>query len=272
MRIASYNIMSGGFNAYDYEAPKPERLDLLRDAIAALSAEVIGLVDTFRWDDIFRPEDIRNLFNYKYVYCINLNDMRLKATGHNNGLTLMSNIPMTCRTIRIETRDAIEAILQFRNRRITLFLIYLDDLSEDIRLVQIKEIIKKARDSPNDVILMGDLNSLKRNELDELEKPLQEFYRDNQATERVLRPVIEDMKKGEVVEALEKAGFKDPGENSYPTVPTKLFPAITSRPFLRLDYCFHSPSLTVRSLPLGDDRMFQMVSDHLPVLCEIDGK
>lgn len=269
MKIASYNIMSGGFSSYDYGVALPERLALLQKAVKVLDAEIIGLVDTFRWDEIFGPEDIQNLFGYQYVYCINLNDARLKKSGHNNGLTLMSKIPMSCRTIRIESRDAIEAKLRFKGEELTVFLVYLDDLSEDTRLSQIRKVIKKMHDSAGNVIVMGDLNSLNLKEVGNVKKHLEAFYQNNPAIKNTLTPVIEEMMKGEVVNALEAVGLEDAGEGSSPTVPTRLFPAITERPFLRLDYCFHTPRLKIRNISLRDKSVFQSTSDHLPLLFEL---
>lgn len=91
MRIASYNVMSGGFNGYEHDTSLPQRLTELQTAVSELDADVIGLVDTFRWDEIYSPGDLKNIFGYKYAVCINLNDQRLREKGHNNGLTLLSN-------------------------------------------------------------------------------------------------------------------------------------------------------------------------------------
>ena len=92
MRIAAYNILSGGFTTYNYESKTPERLQLLIKAIKEINADFIGLIDTFRWDSLFTESELRKIFNYKYVHCINLQDERLKSIGANNGITILSNI------------------------------------------------------------------------------------------------------------------------------------------------------------------------------------
>jgi len=76
MRIASYNIMSGGFNSYNTTSAAPQRLPLLQKAIREIGADIIGLVDTYRWNEIYTEADLKRLFGYKYAYCINLNDER----------------------------------------------------------------------------------------------------------------------------------------------------------------------------------------------------
>src|SRR5688500_17551505 len=109
MKFASYNIMSGGFSAYSYERSEPERLPQLQALLSRLNADVVGLVDTFRWDEIYSEEQLRQLFGYQYVACINLNDDRLRKSGHNNGLALFSRVPwQSCVAVRIKTRDALK--------------------------------------------------------------------------------------------------------------------------------------------------------------------
>src|ERR1044071_8673670 len=109
MKIASYNIMSGGFDDYSRNHGTPQRLTLLQTAIKKIDADVIGLIDTFRWDEMYTESDLTTLFGYKYAYCINLNDERLRQIGHNNGLTLLSNVKINPRTIQLSSRDAIIA-------------------------------------------------------------------------------------------------------------------------------------------------------------------
>jgi len=88
MKIASYNIMSGGFNDYNFNSLKPQRLDLLKKAIKEIDADFIGLIDTFKWKDIFRQQDLKKLFNYKKVFHINMDDVRVDKKI---GLTVLTN-------------------------------------------------------------------------------------------------------------------------------------------------------------------------------------
>lgn len=266
MRIASYNIMGGGFDGYDLISKKPQRLPELKAAIQELGADVIGLIDTFRWDEIFSTEELGQLFGYKYVFCINLNDNRLKEIGRNNGLTLLSNVPMTdVSTIRITTRDAVVAHLP---DNIMLILAYLDDLSEDTRISQIKA-LSSTLDAKKPTIIMGDLNTISKSEVAGVREALNVFYVENPGIEDELGPVIADMQRGEVVALLKSLGFQDADTSNSPTVPTKLFPAKSDRPFLRLDYCFHSQLVEVTNFAVPTQDIFQRASDHLPIVFDV---
>lgn len=265
MRIASYNIMSGGFDAYDSTSTLPQRLPELKAAIRELGADVIGLVDTFLWDKLFSAEELCKFFNYKYAFCINLNDDRLKNKGHNNGLTLLSNVPMTnVRAIRVATRDAMVAHLP---GNIMLVLAYLDDISEDTRIAQVKA-LSLILDTKEPAIVMGDLNTLNGNEVAEVREALGV----NLGFEDNLGPIIADMQRGEVVALLKSLGLQDADTTSSPTFPTKLFPAKSDRAFLRLDYCFHSSLVKVANFTVPTQDIFQRASDHFPIVFEVKVK
>ena len=91
MKIASYNIMSGGFNNYNSASNKPERLHLIQKAIETIKPDFIGLIDTFRWVEIFTDKELQKLFNFKYSFHINLDDVRVDKRV---GITVLSNLPI----------------------------------------------------------------------------------------------------------------------------------------------------------------------------------
>jgi hypothetical protein len=72
MKVAVYNVASGGFNTYDSTADTPERLELLKEAVAAIDADIIGLTDTFRWAEVFTASQLQDTFNYPLVASLNL--------------------------------------------------------------------------------------------------------------------------------------------------------------------------------------------------------
>lgn len=53
MKIVSYNILGGGFGSYDEEGSRPERLEALVRAIKSVKADVVALIDTYRWKKNF---------------------------------------------------------------------------------------------------------------------------------------------------------------------------------------------------------------------------
>ncbi|WP_344873620.1 endonuclease/exonuclease/phosphatase family protein [Allokutzneria multivorans] len=262
MRIAGYNIMSGGFDGYETTSPVPQRLPEVKLAVQELGADVVGLVDTFRWDEIFTTDEICEHFGYRYAFCVNLGDDRLTELGHNNGLTLLSNVELEdVRSVRIATRNAISARVRGGLR---LVLVYLDDLSEDVRVSQVKALAPEI-DSSVPTVVVGDLNSFKASDLPDLSG----VYESAPVLAGALAPIVADMQRGEVAELLESLGLQDASPAGRPTFPTQLFPIKLDEPVLRLDYCFHTASATVRDFSVPNSEIFQKASDHLPVVFDV---
>jgi endonuclease/exonuclease/phosphatase family metal-dependent hydrolase len=269
MRVASYNIMSGGFNSYSTTASEPERIAILQNAVSDLKADVIGLIDTFRWDELYTASDLTTLFGYKYAYCINLNDERLKKLGHNNGITLLSNLGIIkSQTITLATRDAVIAQLQDGSKIVNIAVVYLDDLSEDARLEQLKE-LRNYIDPQEPWLIIGDLNSIKKSDRDSITTPLRQFQEENPEIAKKLSPAIHDMMRGEVIEQLESWGLQDADKENHATLPTPLFPGTIYQPFLRLDYCFHSPSLSTSHFNSPRSDVYTKASDHFPIVFDV---
>lgn len=266
MRIASYNILSGGFSAYDYALTHPERLSLLKQAISLLNADFVGLIDTFRWDEIFTNEQIADMFGYRSAYCINLNDDRLRKKGHNNGITVLSNVDVeSFETVSLTTRDAVRAKLISEGRNIDIFTVYLDDLSEDTRLQQVTELVTQV-DLSTPAVLMGDLNALKREDLPYLQPFINRFFRDNPGLATGYKSVLQEMMRGEALDEVEKNGFVDAADTVQATAPTKLFPADIHEPLLRLDYAFYRGDIKITHFAVPRDELFDRASDHYPIV------
>ncbi|MFH1186588.1 MAG: endonuclease/exonuclease/phosphatase family protein [Candidatus Levyibacteriota bacterium] len=268
MRIASYNILSGGFSSYNYEASSPERIKLLQKAIKIINADFIGLIDTFRWDTLYSNTQLAQLFGYKKAYCINLNDSRLRKKGHNNGITVLTNIPIKhFETISLKTRDAIKTTLQINNNKLDIFTVYLDDLSEDVRVKQ-AQILLQHVNQKKPTIIIGDLNTLSPSEITKVTPLINKlFVRYPQLSESLI-PVLEEMKRGEVIKMLEENRFQDANRACTPTVPSKLFPIKTERAFLRLDYAFHTKNIQISNFSVPRDSIFDQTSDHYPIIFE----
>lgn len=257
--------MSGGFSGYDHDQATPQRLQELRAAVQEIDADVIGLIDTFRWDEIFSVEQLRNLFGYNYITCINLNDERLRKLGHNNGLTLMSKLPWrSCEVVKLGTRDALKASFELSGIEITIVLAYLDDLKEDVRLKQAEAIVGSIDDVDSSLI-MGDFNTIAPADNHDADRKLEIFYVDNPGIKDKLNPMVEQMQRAEVVAWLESQNFIDGGVKAGATMPSKLFPAVSDKPFLRLDYCLHGSKLKVSNFAVHRAEIMQKASDHFPI-------
>lgn len=272
MKIASYNILSGGFESYQSTQSIPRRLPLLKKALKKIEADFVSLIDTFRWKDIFSDQDLKKHFGYPYVYSIDMNDTRVDPRV---GLTVLSRFPMKNKTIRLHNRDAIESRLKVDGADYNLFTLYLDDLNEDVRLKQVKVLEKKLKQEK--VILMGDLNSFLRTDLPFLPGLLESARAAlKMSTKQIYQfmteilPAVRQMKRCEAVAYLsDELGLVNAIPDFEPTMPSKLFPGGMDRPFIRVDYFFHSPDVKPKKAQVVYGELFDQTSDHFPVVMEI---
>lgn len=268
MKIASYNVLSGGFDKYDSDSTEPTRFNLLKQAIKTIKADFIGLIDTAKWDSLYTNSELAELFGYKSAYCINLEDERLKKIHHNNGITVLTNLEVKkYETINLETRDAIKTSVLIDDVLVDIYSVYLDDLSEDTRVIQVQNLMEYI-DLTTPSIVMGDLNTLKKTDLVMLNPLIDKFFENNPELLVGYGGVMNDMKRGEVIEMLEKHGLRDTAKNSDATAPSKLFPAVVEEPVLRLDYAFVTPKLKTSDFRVLRDPLFDQTSDHYPIVFE----
>lgn len=260
--------MSGGFDGYDYMAQQPVRLERIKEAVRAIGADFIGLVDTFRWDSLYSSAELAEIFGYRSAYCINLEDARLKEKGHNNGITVLTNLKVEKHaTINLATRKAIKTSISEGDARLDIFSVYLDDLSEDTRVIQANKLLEYI-DPKTPTIVMGDLNTFKRTDLDQLNPLIDKFFQNNPSLRKGYQGVLNDMKRGDAIEILEKHGLRDSSPQTIPTAPSKISPAIVGDPFLRLDYAFVSAGLNTTNFQVVRDPVFGQASDHYPIVFE----
>lgn len=270
MKIATYNVKSGGFSKYGQKTGKPERLNLIKEAVKKINADLIALVDTYKWDMIFTNKELQKIFGYKKSYLINLDDQRLKKLGHDNGITILTNFNnVRFEVIRLFNRNAIKSQVILKKKILNIYSVYLDDLSEETRFKEIKvllEISKKERNK----ILMGDFNSIDRKDLPEVSKNMNTFILNNSNISAYFVPVFSGMKKGKVVQLLKKYKYADVFKKYFPTVLTKATHLNSKKPFMRLDYAFHSPDVKTKNARVLYDKIFDKASDHYPIAFEID--
>src|SRR3989344_9382878 len=92
IKILSWNILSGGFKDYGSPEKRPERIDNLASVIKELKPDIVSLVDTHRWTEVFSPAELKNIFEYPYIHMVKLDDPRLITKGHDNGIAVFSQI------------------------------------------------------------------------------------------------------------------------------------------------------------------------------------
>lgn len=264
MEILSYNVMSGGFTDYSYDLKKPDRLDLIIQVVKQADADFVSLIDTFRWDSFFAKGELSEFFGYEYVYCINLEDERLKKRGHNNGITVLTKIQnIEFETIRIATRNAVKSKLKVDSNMFHLFSLYLDDLSEDTRLEQLDG-LKKYIDEPSHSILIGDLNAIKKDHRQLVNERVDKLPRDNSFFEK-LKPAIDNRARGDVFDKLQQFTLRDVSQKEMPTFPTPLLMNFEN-PIVQLDYAFVGKAIKVNDFKVIYNSLTRRASDHFPIL------
>ena len=264
-KILSWNILSGGFKDYGSSEKRPERIDGLASAIKNLNPDIVSLVDTHRWTDVFTPDELKQIFGYPYVHTVKLEDKRLIAKGHDNGITVFSKIPNTrMETIRLVTRNAIRV----RAKEIDIFSIYLDDISENTRINQIKAVLELV--NPNTpTIITGDLNTIDHDDLAETRKGIEELSRRFPGPMKSMETSLNEMTRCEVTKILTGQGFVDLGKDRGNTVPAKLFPLPIDGPVLRLDYAFGNNRIKSVRFSVLTEEKYGNLSDHYPILMKI---
>ncbi len=249
--------MSGGFSDYGDMAKMPQRIDLLKEILDRQKADFVSLIDTYRWTDVFTREDLQKMFGYKNVFMVKLNDERLIKKGHDNGITVMTNLEVSSFSeVRLFNRNAIKTELNVDGRKVDIFSIYLDDVSEDTRLEQVRSLFGLM--SSNPTVFMGDLNTMDGD--DKTKLPI---------LGNILDVVFREMSRGEVIKLIKENGFIDTNLVRMKTVPTKLFPIKTDGPLARLDYIFYRGNIECKNFEVLSREMFEKMSDHFPIRVDI---
>lgn len=265
MRVATYNVMSGGFGDYTSSDLVPERLGLLQQAVKKIDADLIGLVDTFRWKELYSETDLSSWFGYPYVQHIDMNDTRVDKRI---GLAILSREPIAeWHVVRAYNRNALQAMLMIDSVQTNVFLAYLDDLSEDTRLKEAAAIMEAAGSAA--AVVMGDLNALTPVNVDGVRLEVAKYLGGSPGDQNVsiLQPVVNEFLRAQVLPLFEKSGFNVYSNVSAPTALTSLHPLQMS-PVFPIDYIIPR-GLQVKSTQVLKDPLFELASDHYPLVAQI---
>lgn len=260
-KMVSYNIMSGCFENYTQDSKLTNRFVLLQQVIKELDADFVGLVDTFKWKETFSEEELKSKFGYKSVFHIDMEDTRVEK---NIGITVMTNLDVeSFGIIRSHNRNYIETKLN----GLYIYTCYLDDLSEDIRILEIKSLLEQIK---TPAVIHGDLNTFTKEDLNKFSHIKNEFITSNLELYSKLKPITDEMERCEVVKVIEEKGFVDADKQANATLPTTLFPAKVTKPFVRVDYIFHTKGIQVNNLVVPNTEKINKVSDHYPIIANIN--
>jgi len=268
MRIASFNVCDGGFDSHRQTASEPERLEALCQAVNLVDADVIALLDTFRWVELFSDGDLCQIFGYAQAFHFDMEDSRLDSRI---GLTILAKGGVkTCRTLRIYNRNCLRLEVETDGKPVRVYATYLDDLRESVRLKQAQALLTDTENQPEvPMLIIGDLNSL---------RPANNRYL--QAVLRSIATTLEPVRlpylaaaaiaiaRAEVLPLLLKKGFEDGGAKA----PTATFRVEATRlrlpVALAIDYALYR-GLSPYNYRVHIGGVFDSASDHRPISLEI---
>lgn len=266
--------MSGGFNGYDSVASKPERLELLRKAIAEVDADILGLTDTFRWKDSFSQQELIEAFGYQYSFHIDMNDTRVDKRI---GVAILSRIQLkACAQVRLHNRNAIKAsvLIPGTDEVVQIFVVYLDDLSELTRMEEVRTLVETTERGVATVVI-GDFNALWPEHVADVKHSMEQFFTntthrkagEDYATS--LKPTLENLYQAETLPSLKAAGFSEPTNRALKTALTKLHPLNMSEAAFPVDHIL-TKDCRSKGYRVYDEPLFEEASDHYPLSAIIE--
>jgi endonuclease/exonuclease/phosphatase family metal-dependent hydrolase len=273
MKFGTYNVEAGGFDNYrDYETTTPPRLDAIQDVVAGLDADVVSLIDTFRWHELYTPADLRAIFEYDHAITMPIADQTIGRADNYIGVTLLSRRELIGPgPISIGERQALATDIELDSGDIlSLFAAYLNHQSEAIRTGQADKVIEHALLSGEHRVIMGDLNTIARSDNKPPLRQLLQLLLD--AAGNADMTDVRDILKGEAYHHFVEAGFEDANKDRLATWPTprrRILGRVAIPPILRPDHILHSRSLRSSQGDVPKSGVVRYASDHFPLVADI---
>lgn len=251
MKLMTYNIFDGGEG----------RLGIIISAIKQESPDVLIVNEA----NNFSADDNKIARRFSEEICLPYYSIALTEWGYD--VAVFSKLPFEQSTVLMSGRRA-AALVEVDSKFGPLSIVgaHLNPESEDVRLLEIKEIIASQKEHKNRII-MGDLNSLSR--MDDYRPEIIKGFNEKQ-----IKKFTRDGKpRFEVIDEIVKAEYHDaayPGHNKETTVPTPSNKDIAHAD-LRLDYIFMSESLLshLTDYKVVKNEDTDKGSDHYPVIATL---
>lgn len=171
--ILSWNVNQGGYDkrhVFDdarINAPAPEREHQIQNFINSQhedGVDTVGLIDTYGWRQRYgSDEKIARHLGFSTAAFIELADDRVdRVLGPGAGLTFATDHPVDeISPLDAFNRQGIRAIVAPGGRPFQVATLYLDDIDEELRRIQLRAVLSYLEDEPT--VIMGDLNTLRPN-------------------------------------------------------------------------------------------------------------
>ena len=269
MNILHWNIEAGGYASYASTDKYPKKMNKIVEAIGAIGADFVSLVDVYRWGNVYTVEELKKMFGYSQVFLTELEDKNLPFCRNKLGvLTMTNDHEVKFEKIRAYDRNFIKTTLTTKNIELDIFSIHLNHLGEEIRKKEASALLKYNRSRPT--IIVGDFNTI-----DEADLETTKRITDNPIIKlgtmiKKSRPIIKGMYPATVTKIFKQAGLTDWGEGKGNTYPSFKVPLILNGPAARLDYAFGSKDIKLIKFEVLKHKKYDQLSDHYPILVEIE--
>src|SRR5687768_12766507 len=263
IRMATWNIQSGGYSNYAPKDDEPVREQAIQQQVKRFRQEEdiqgISLIDTFGWRERYGHDRfIAHHLGFRAACLVSLDDDRLnRMYGESPSVVFATDAPVhEFRELDLGDRQGLDALLDLGKYGLQVASVYLDDMSEEARVSQVQALAEGLeRDIPT--ILQGDFNMLRADMSGaSLDTRLRNFGIEVLARLMPNNPLglsIKGMNERRAISLLESKGFNDADPLKRPTAPARL-------PAFGIDYVFHDDSVRVDDLRLHRD---DSVSDHV---------
>lgn len=268
--MMSWNVRAGGFKNYnDGLRPDPETeqaiVQVVQD-LRGLGVKTATLVDVYQWHRVYGGDaGIAKHLGFKTARFVGLQDNRVSP---DLGVLLATDLPVAQSwELDLGTRAALGTVLDVGSDGLQVASVYLDDMSEAVRVALIRALI--AALEPNvPTVVTGDLNCLRsslrgatlRNLLIDLlvrVGVLVTAWNDHP----IVRS-IRGMNERKAVKLLLASGYTDGDPLRRPTAPAIL-------PCLGLDYAWCANTTTVKDFDVVGGPMVLRASDHRPIVFSV---
>ncbi len=266
--MLNWNIKCGGFTSYDSNLVIPSREQGIKSLISNQhqfnNVEAVTLTDTYRWDELYGDENaIASHLGFQNARYTRLEDPRLEETeGAAISITFATDKKIE-KTTKLDLGNRVDLgiILDIGKHGLQIANVYLDDLSEDKRISQIRA-LETAIEKDIPTLLIGDFNALRYDmKNSSLEIKLRDLAVPSLShiipAKSGLSITASEMNRRLAIPLLESLGYTDSDKDKKrPTAPSRL-------PLYGVDYVFHNDNVSIDEfevLPIYKQ------SDHRPLV------
>jgi endonuclease/exonuclease/phosphatase family metal-dependent hydrolase len=268
--LMSWNIKAGGFDEYDPGLAIPSRETEIQGVVMAFHAgktsSAVCVTDAYRWDELYGDNSgIARHLGYQDARFVQLDDERLRAKGEGGiGIAFATDrCIQDSRPLDLETRQGLQVVLDVGKYGLQIAGVYLDDMSEDVRLRQVRALMA-GLDADVPTLLIGDFNALrptmKGASIGVKARDVAVHSLASLLPKRSdLGASVKGMNMRKAVPLIESFGYTDADQQKRPTSPASL-------PIFGIDYVFHNQLAAVDNFQVLPERQ---ASDHRPLTFEV---